>query len=81
MRGRNKSIKTLFEKAQSFLKDDQQYLIGVAHANAPEEAEEFKEQLSAIFKDQATFFLSEISPALGVHTGPGLLGFGISIID
>ncbi len=81
VRGRKKSIKTLFEKAQSFLKDDQQYLIGVAHANAPEEAEEFKEQLSAIFKDQATFFLSEISPALGVHTGPGLLGFGISIID
>ncbi len=80
VRGRNKSIRTLFETACSYLKKDQHYLIGVAHANAPEEAQAFKEDLEKHFKDQATFFLSEISPALGVHTGPGLLGFGISIL-
>ncbi len=80
VRGRNKSIRTLFDTACTYLKEDQKYLIGVAHANAPEEAQAFKEQLEECFKDQATFFLSEISPALGVHTGPGLLGFGISVL-
>lgn len=80
VRGRNKSIKKLIETAYSYLKEDQKYLIGVAHANALEEAQAFKEELEKHFKDQATFFLSEISPALGVHTGPGLLGFGISVL-
>jgi DegV family protein with EDD domain len=80
VRGRNKSIRTLKETAFSYLKEGNQYLIGVAHANAPDEALAFKEELERHFKDQATFFFSEISPALGVHTGPGLLGFGISIL-
>lgn len=80
VRGRNKSIRSLFETARSYLKEDQKYLIGIAHANALDEAQAFKEELEAYFKDQATYFLSEVSPALGVHTGPGLLGFGISVL-
>jgi DegV family protein with EDD domain len=80
VRGRNKSIRALKETAFSYLKEGNQYLIGVAHANAPDEALAFKEELELHFKDQATFFFSEISPALGVHTGPGLLGFGISVL-
>ncbi len=78
VRGRQKSIKALQEKVESFYLKDKQYLIGIAHANAPLEAQELKEKLMEVYGDQATFFFSEISPALGVHTGPGLLGVGIS---
>ena len=80
VRGRTKSIKALQSKIESFYSTEKSYLIGIAHANALDEAEALKDQLSLLFKDQATYFFSEISPALGVHTGPGLLGVGISIL-
>jgi DegV family protein with EDD domain len=80
VRGRQKSIKTLQEKVESFYSKDKQYLVGIAHANAPLEAQELKEKLMEVYRDQATYFFSEISPALGVHTGPGLLGVGISTL-
>ncbi|MBS3991288.1 MAG: DegV family protein [Erysipelothrix sp.] len=80
VRGRQKSVKALQNKVESFFDPNKKYLIGIAHANASEDAQALKENLMVLFHDQATYFFSEISPALGVHTGPGLLGVGISIL-
>jgi DegV family protein with EDD domain len=80
VRGRSKSIKALQEKIESFYSKDKQYLVGIAHANALEEAQALKEKLMLVYGTQASYFFSEISPALGVHTGPGLLGVGISTL-
>ena len=78
VRGRRPSIKALTQKIEAMFQTNRSYLIGIAHADALEEAQALKEHLEHVFKEKATFFFSEISPALGVHTGPGLLGVGIS---
>ena len=45
----------------------------VAHAAAPEEAESLREQVAKEFHCQE-LFVSEFTPVIGAHTGPGLLG-------
>lgn len=81
VRGRQKSIKTLVEKVLEVAHNHKKVLLGVAHANAPQEAQALKLELEAALKDKATIFIGSISPALGVHTGPGLLGVGIAEQD
>lgn len=47
--------------------------LAVVHGAAPEEGQRLLERLKALLNIQEAF-LSSVSPALGVHTGPGLLG-------
>ena len=44
----------------------------VMHADAPEDAESLKRRLELQF-EVAELFVSEFSPVIGAHTGPGLL--------
>lgn len=48
--------------------------VNLVHAGVPDEAEEFKKQVLAKF-DCVELYISEFSPVMGAHTGPGLLGF------
>ena len=43
------------------------------HADAAEEAEMIRRRIESDF-ETVELFVSEFSPALGAHTGPGLLG-------
>lgn len=45
----------------------------VMHADAPTEAEKLKERIVSEF-DCAELYITEFTPVMGVHTGPGLLG-------
>jgi DegV family protein with EDD domain len=45
----------------------------VAHAAAPEEAQELYQMAQEQFRP-AQLMLSELSPVIGTHTGPGTLG-------
>jgi DegV family protein with EDD domain len=45
----------------------------VMHADALEQAETFKNKISAQFECQE-LFITEFTPVMGVHTGPGLIG-------
>jgi DegV family protein with EDD domain len=45
----------------------------VTHISAPDEAERLREQLSECFTCQE-LFVSELSPAVSVHVGPGTVG-------
>lgn len=47
--------------------------VNLMHAGVPEEAEELKKQISDRF-DCTELYISEFSPVMGAHTGPGLLG-------
>jgi DegV family protein with EDD domain len=46
--------------------------VAVMHADALEQAESFKNRISAQFDCQ--IFITEFTPVMGVHTGPGLIG-------
>ncbi len=47
--------------------------IAVMHADAPETAQELQEQITAQFRCEE-IFLTEFTPVMGSHTGPGLFG-------
>ncbi|MBM3133514.1 MAG: DegV family protein [Chloroflexi bacterium] len=48
--------------------------VNLVHAGVPDEAEDFKKKVLARF-DCVELYISEFSPVMGAHTGPGLLGF------
>lgn len=54
--------------------------IGVLHANAPMLAQEFCEQISHKLNCKEVFTL-ELSPAIGVHVGPGTIGIALYTED
>lgn len=80
-RGRKKSLEKTFELIKQFVGNHQKINIAVAHGQAQEEAEAFLEKLKEQFPNAENIYFGTISPALVVHTGPGLLGFGIQILD
>lgn len=47
----------------------------VAHADRADEALELKQQVLSRFQP-AEFYLTELTPAIGTHVGPGTLGLG-----
>jgi Uncharacterized protein conserved in bacteria len=38
-------------------------------------------QLKAKFPQVSQWYSGDVSPALGVHTGPGLIGVGVQVRD
>jgi len=76
VRGRKQSINKLMEIVQDKIKDKKNYYLAISHGYAQEEADKVKEKMKS-YIDSATIFIEgQISPALGVHTGPGLVGIG-----
>jgi DegV family protein with EDD domain len=47
--------------------------VAVMHADALEQAEAFKNKINAQFECRE-IFVTEFTPVMGVHTGPGLIG-------
>ncbi|CFX82706.1 DegV [Syntrophomonas zehnderi OL-4] len=72
VRGRRKSIDRLIEIVENIPRD-KMINLAVMHGGAKKEAEHMLERLSKLPNIKELIF-SDISPALGVHTGPGLLG-------
>lgn len=52
--------------------------VNVMHANVPQEAEALKVRAAREFRCR-TLLVSEFTPAMVVHTGPGLLGFAFYV--
>ena len=49
------------------------FLIARLHAHAPDRAEELPERLRTEL-DPAELFVTEFTPVIGAHVGPGLVG-------
>lgn len=47
--------------------------VAVFHADAPDDAEELRESIARQF-DCAELYVTEMTPVMGAHTGPGVLG-------
>lgn len=76
-RGRQKSLKLAIDKAVEFAAGAKEYNITVMHGNAKEEAEALLAELKAQLSKYRISIEGQITPALVVHTGPGLIGIGI----
>lgn len=72
--GKKRSFKKALDLAVEFIGDAKDYNLGVAHGAAEEDAEELKKILIERLPNFKFFADGQISPALGVHTGPGTIG-------
>lgn len=72
--GRKRSLSKAMELAFEFIGDAKEYNLGVVHGYAEEEANKLKEILISEYPNYSVFVDGQISPALGVHTGPGAIG-------
>jgi fatty acid-binding protein DegV len=50
------------------------------HANAPEEAERLKADILSQF-DCVEFYVTDFTPVIGTHTGPGSIGLSFYTAD
>lgn len=76
-RGRKQSISKLVDLLKEDLKKGKSK-VWVLHGGALEEALKIKETIKS-FENIIEIGISQISPALGVHGGPGLLGFAVQL--
>lgn len=74
LRGRENSISECIRLASEYASKFVSCTISVAHGGAKQEAIETMKILKQKITNCVNFFESELSPALGVHTGPGLVG-------
>ncbi|QSX08229.1 DegV family protein [Alkalibacter rhizosphaerae] len=80
-RGRKQSISKLIKIVQDKIKDKKNYYLCICHGYAQEEADKIREMMQPYVDSAALFMEGQISPALGVHTGPGLIGIGCFELD
>ncbi len=77
-RSRKNSINKLYEIAREKIKEGMCY-VDVMHADAEEEANELLDKFKKL-KNVKDTVLGEISPAMVVHAGPGLIGVCVTMV-
>jgi len=80
-RGRKKSLNTAIELAVEHAKGVKDYNITVMHGNAKAEADALLAALKTRLPNFHFAIEGQITPALVVHTGPGLIGVGVQCLD
>ena len=67
------AVNRMLKLMQSMVKKKHPLHVAVIHADAMEQAMAFKNRISAQFECRE-IFITEFTPVMGVHTGPGLIG-------
>ena len=67
------AMKRMLKLVESKVEKGQPLHVAVMHANAPDNAAALKNRIASQF-DCAELFITEFTPVMGAHTGPGLLG-------
>lgn len=80
-RGRKKSLEKAVKLVKAYVGNHQKVRLFVAHGNAAKEALILVDALKAAIPQAIEVLYGQISPALVVHTGPGLIGIGAQILD
>ena len=80
-RGRKKSLALALEKAVEFAAGATEYNITVMHGAAKEEADALLASMKERLPDFRYAVEGQITPALVVHTGPGLIGIGVQRLE
>lgn len=81
VRGRKQSLKKALELACHFAKGHAKYALAIMHSNSQEEADTLAQEAAALLPNAHITITGEISPSLVVHTGPGLIGIGVNLLD
>ena len=72
VRGRRRSIEALAEKYFSLVEYPKNQIVGIAHADCPEDAEYLKSLIEKKFPPKSILTVT-FEPVLGSHVGPGAL--------
>ncbi|NLY37079.1 MAG: DegV family protein [Tissierellia bacterium] len=72
--GESRALNKALELAIEFIGDSQKYNLGVVHAGVQNKADKIRTSLITSLPNYKILVDGEISPALGVHTGPGAIG-------
>lgn len=80
VRGKKQAVVKMIELAKKHIENAQEYNICISNGGAYDEIDDFSKEIHKIFAKAKNIYQGDISPTLGVHTGPGLLGLGIQII-
>ena len=76
-RGRDKSLKLALEKAAEFAEGAKEYNIAVVQGAAEAEGKALMAAMKERLPDFRYAIEEQLTPALVVHTGPGLIGIGV----
>lgn len=79
--GRKASLKKTLSLVKKRGANAKRYRLAVVHGGAAEEARELLAAAREALPHAEEVLFEQISPALVVHTGPGLIGVGIQILD
>lgn len=79
VRGRKGSLTRIKEIACSTVEGASKVNIAFAHGNALEELTKIKDDVLSRIQNVKDVYVGPVSPALGVHTGPGLIGIAVQI--
>lgn len=80
-RGEKKAVKKMLQLVADTIGDAKKFNLAVVHGLNPELMETISAEFKSDYPQVGKFYNGDISPALGVHTGPGLIGIGVQIID
>ena len=72
--GRKRSLRKALDMAVEFIGDTKEYNIGVVHGHAEKDGQDLLGSLKSRLPNFSIAAEGQISPALGVHTGPGTIG-------
>ena len=81
VRGRKQSISKTKELALQFAGNHKKYNVSIMHGDAAALCEEIKQDLLPKLPHMDVFVSDQVSPALGVHTGPGTIGICIQVLE
>jgi len=81
VRGEKRTVSKLLDLVGQAIGDAQQVSVAVVDGVNPTLRESILAQLKATYPQVSQWYAGDISPALGVHTGPGLIGIGVQVRD
>ncbi|AYM01863.1 DegV family protein [Levilactobacillus yiduensis] len=81
VRGEKRTITKLLALIDAAVGDAKRVNIAVCDGVNPELRQQVLTQLQAKYPQVEHWYAGDVSPALGVHTGPGLIGVGVQVLD
>ncbi|WP_416326363.1 DegV family protein [[Eubacterium] hominis] len=81
VRGRKQSISKTIELALKTAGNHARYNIAIMNGAAKDLAKEIKEEILPQLPNVDIFLEDQVTPVLGVHTGPGTIGIGVQILE
>lgn len=81
VRGRKQSLTKAMDLAIAYAQGHPSINLAVVHGGAPEIAKEIAYEMKQKLPNHEVFVSGQISPVLGVHTGPGAVGIGVEILS